>query len=166
MDTVYKLLRTVLKVFPKLSTNQFLCIGFVDVKSKLMSEVISAVLKFKSTMENEQKKLKKSSVKLNLSNMAVKKSTVVKNYSESNMNTIYNETSNENTFNTATFKPKTVVNHHSIPLSYTNNLPNNHQIASSGTNNVPGFYSPIPKVGGLFDSKEQVLSSIADIKSN
>jgi len=86
------------------------------------------------------------------------------------MNTIYNGSGNENTFNTATFKPKTVVNHTSIPQSYTNITNNNYhindKIASSGTNNVPGFYSPIPKVGGLFDSKEQVLSSIADIKSN
>jgi len=65
METVYKLLRTVLKVFPKLSTNQFLCIGFVDVKSRLLAEVISAVIKYKSTLENEHKKARKSTVKLN-----------------------------------------------------------------------------------------------------
>lgn len=39
------------------------------------------------------------------------------------MNTIYNEIGNENTFNTATFKPKTIVTNHSIPQS--NNNTNN-----------------------------------------
>lgn len=45
MDTVYKLLRNELKVFPKLSTSQFLCLGFVDVKSRLSSEIIGSVIK-------------------------------------------------------------------------------------------------------------------------
>lgn len=59
------------------------------------------------------------------------------------MNTIYNEISNENTFNTATFKPRTVVTNHTIPSNTNpyiiNNLVENQPIASSGTNNIPGF---------------------------
>lgn len=63
METVYKLLRTELKVFPKLSTSQFLCIGFVDVKSRLLSEIIGSVFKYKSLIDNEEKKQMKSKIK-------------------------------------------------------------------------------------------------------
>jgi len=82
-------MRSELKVFPKLSPQQFLSIGYTANKAALASDIIQQVINLKLLLETELKKKQHSKVSYTRK-VGLGTSNVVRNYSDSNSNLVSN----------------------------------------------------------------------------